>query len=114
MLNVDEAYWQTTIDAFLPHMIIQKAQDPQGDGLSTFYDGPMDRNVLAKQALLLGAANTNTTAFLRTRADLNQPSDTQAWFASARPTDPGKVTAYAVVVEGAGKRLDIVYWWFFN
>jgi hypothetical protein len=24
------------------------------------------------------------------------------------------VTAYAVVVEGAEKRLDIVYWWFFN
>ena len=23
-------------------------------------------------------------------------------------------TAYAVVVEGAQKRLDIVYWWFFN
>ena len=28
MLNVDEVYWQTTIDAFLPHMIMQKAQDP--------------------------------------------------------------------------------------
>ena len=59
-------------------------------------------------------ANTNTMAFLRTRADLNQPSDTQDWFASARPTGPAKVTAYAVVVEGAQKRLDIVYWWFFN
>ena len=82
--------------------------------MSTFYDGPMDRNVLAKQALLLGAANTNTMAFLRTRADLNQPSDTQGWFNSARPTNPAQVTAYAVVVEGAEKRLDIVYWWFFN
>ena len=57
MLNVDEVYWQSTIDAFLPHMILQKARDSSGDGLSTFYDGPMDRNVLAKQALALGAAN---------------------------------------------------------
>jgi hypothetical protein len=114
MLNVDEVYWQSTIDAFLPHMILQKAKDSSGDGLSTFYDGPMDRNVLAKQALALGAANTNTMAFLRTRADLNQPSDTQDWFASARPTNPAQVTTYAVVVEGAQKRLDIVYWWLFN
>ncbi len=113
MLNVDEVYWQSTIDAFLPNMILQKAANASGD-LTTVYDGPMDRNVLAKQATLLGAANTNTTAFLRTRADLNQPSDTQGWFNSARPTDPAKVTAYAVVVEGAQKRLDIVYWWFFN
>ena len=76
----------------------------------------MDRDVLAKQAgsLAVANANTNTMAFLRTRADLNQPSDTQDWFASARPTGPAKVTAYAVVVEGAQKRLDIVYWWFFN
>jgi hypothetical protein len=114
MLNVDEVYWQSTIDAFLPNMILQKAADPLGDDLTTFYDGPMDRSVLAKQAVALGAANTNTLAFLRTRADLNHASDTQTWFASARPTDPAKVTAYAVVVEGAQKRLDIVYWWFFN
>jgi hypothetical protein len=114
MLNVDEVYWQTTIDAFLPHMILQKAANAQGEGLSTFYDGPMDRNMLAKQALALGAANTNTMAFLRTRADLNQPSDTQDWFNGARPTDPAQVTTYAVVVEGAQKRLDIVYWWLFN
>jgi hypothetical protein len=114
MLNVDEVYWQSTIDTFLPHMILQKAKDSSGGGLSTFYDGPMDRNVLAKQAVALGASNTNTTAFLRTRADLNQPSDTQDWFNSARPTDPAQVTAYAVVVEGAQKRLDIVYWWLFN
>jgi hypothetical protein len=111
---VDEVYWQATIDAFLPHMIVQKASDDSGDSLSTFYDGPLDRNVLAKQASLLGAANTNTTAFLRTRADLNQPSDTQDWFAGAPPTNPAQVTTYAVVVEGAGKRLDIVYWWLFN
>jgi hypothetical protein len=114
MLNVDEVYWQSTIDAFLPHMIVQKAANNLGMGLTTFYDGPMDRNALAKQAVLLGAANTNTMAFLRTRADLNHPSDTQDWFNSARPTDPAQVTAYAVVVEGAQKRLDIVYWWFFN
>jgi hypothetical protein len=114
MLNVDEVYWQSTIDSFLPNMILQKAKDSSGDGLSTFYDGPMDRNVLAKQALALGAANNNAMAFLRTRADLNQPSDTQDWFASARPTNPAQVTAYAVVVEGAQKRVDIVYWWFFN
>jgi hypothetical protein len=116
MLNVDERYWQSTIDAFLPNMILQKASDSSGNNLSTFYDGPMDRDVLAKQAgsLAVANANTNTMAFLRTRADLNQPSDTQDWFASARPTDPAKVTAYAVVVEGAQKRLDIVYWWFFN
>jgi hypothetical protein len=92
MLNVDEVYWQSTIDTFLPHMILQKARDNSGDGLSTFYDGPMDRNVLAKQALALGAANTNAMAFLRTRADLNQPSDTQYWFACARPTNPAQVT----------------------
>jgi len=114
MLNVDEVYWQTTIDAFLPHMIMQKAQDPQGDGLSTFYDGPLDRNVLAKQAQLLGASNTNTMAFLRTRADLNQPSDTQDWFSGSPPTNPAQLATYAVVVEGAEGRLDIVYWWLFN
>ncbi|HLY00052.1 MAG TPA: hypothetical protein VKR62_15235, partial [Roseiarcus sp.] len=114
MLNVDEVYWQTTIDAFLPHMIMQKAQDPQGDGLSTFYDGPLDRNVLAKQAQLLGASNTNTMAFLRTRADLNQPSDTQDWFNGSPPTSPAQLATYAVVVEGAEERLDIVYWWLFN
>ncbi len=114
MLNVDEVYWQSTIDAFLPNMILQKARDSSGDELSIFYDGPMDRNVLGKQALALGAANTNATAFLRTRADLNQPSDTQDWFARTRPTNPAQVTAYAVVVEGAQKELDIVYWWFFN
>jgi hypothetical protein len=95
-------------------MILQKAQDPSSSVLTTVYDGPMDRNVLAKQATSLSAANTNALAFLRTRADLNLASDTQTWFASARPTDPAKVTAYAVVVEGAEKRLDIVYWWFFN
>lgn len=111
MLNVDEVYWQTTIDAFLPHMIVQKAQ---GDGLSTFYDGPLDRNVLARQAQLLGAANTNATAFLRTRADLNQPSDTQDWFSGSPPTNPAQLATYAVVVEGAEGRLDIVYWWLFN
>ncbi len=115
MLNVDEVYWQSTIDAFLPNMILQRTANNSKDGaLSTVYDGPMDRSVLAKQAPLLGAGNTNDTAFLRTRADLNQPSDTQDWFASARPTNPAQVTAYAVVVEGAQKRLDIVYWWFFN
>jgi hypothetical protein len=102
MLNVDEVYWQSTIDAFLPNMILQKAANASG-GLTTFYDGPMDRNVLAKQALLLGAANTNDTAFLRTRADLNHPSDTQGWFNSVRPTNPAQVTAYAVVVEGAAE-----------
>jgi hypothetical protein len=115
MLNVDEVYWQSTIDAFLPNMILQKA-NASGNDLSTFYDGPMDRNVLAKQAaaLTLAGANTNATAFLRTRADLNKPSDTQDWFNSTRPTNPAQVTAYAVVVEGAQQRLDIVYWWFFN
>ena len=114
MLNVDEVYWQSTVDAFLPHMILQKAQDSSGDGLKTFYDGELDRNVLATQAKLLGAANTNTMAFLRTRADLNQPSDTQDWFNGAPPTDPAQLATYAVVVEGADKRLDIVYWWLFN
>jgi hypothetical protein len=114
MLNVDEVYWQSTIDAFLPHMILQKAADSSGDDLSTFCKGPLDRNVLAGQALLLGPANTNTTAFLRTSADLNEPSDTQDWFNSRRATKPEQVTAYAVVIEGPQKRLDIVYWWFFN
>ena len=115
MLNVDEVYWQSTIDAFLPNMLLQRTANDSKDGaLSTVYEGPMDRNVLAQQALLLGAGNTSDTAFLRTRADLNQPSDTQNWFNSARPTDPSQVTAYVVVIEGAQKRLDIVYWWFFN
>jgi hypothetical protein len=114
MLNVDEVYWQTTIDAFLPHMIMQKAMDPMGLGLTTFFDGELNRNVLAAQAKLLGAANTNTLAFLRTRADLNQPSDTQDWFNGAPPTDPAQLATYAVVVEGAAGRLDIVYWWLFN
>ena len=68
MLNVDEVYWQSTIDAFLPNMILQKAANNSGQGLSTFYDGPMNRNVLAEQAKLLGAANTNTMAFLRRSA----------------------------------------------
>jgi hypothetical protein len=49
-----------------------------------------------------------------TRADLNHPSDTQDWFAGARPTDASQVTTYAIVVEGAGQRLDIVYWGLFN
>ena len=116
MLNVDEVYWQTTIDAFLPHMILQKARDPSGEGLTTFYDGPMDRDALAKQVPLLDAANANTNAmaFLRTRADLNQPSDTQDWFNGSPPANPAQATAYAVVVEGAQGRLDIVYWWLFN
>ena len=116
MLNVDEVYWQTTIDAFLPHMIIQKATDPTGLALTTFYNGALDRNVLAEQAALLAKANanTNTMAFLRTRADLNQPSDTQDWFNGAPPTKPAELATYAVVVEGANKRLDIVYWWLFN
>ncbi len=61
MLNVDEVYWQSTIDTFLPNMILQKAANASSGGLTTFFDGPMDRNVLAKQAKLLGAANTNTT-----------------------------------------------------
>ena len=31
MLNVDEVYWQTTIDDFLPHMIVETVdnQTPQ-------------------------------------------------------------------------------------
>jgi hypothetical protein len=84
--------------------------------LKTFYDGPLDRNVLAKQATLLAAANanTNTMAFLRTRADLNQPSDTQDWFKGGPPANPAQLATYAVVVEGAAGRLDIVYWWLFN
>ena len=114
MLNVDEVYWQSTIDAFLPNMILQTAANATGANSSIFYDGPMDRNVLAQQAVTLHAANTNTTAFLRTRADLNKPSDTQDWFNSKPPTNPAQMTAYAVVVEGAQQRLDIVYWWFFN
>ena len=113
MLNVDEVYWQTTIDAFLPHMILQTEGGPNAD-LSTFYGDAMDRNVLAAQALRLGGANTRDVAYLRTRADLNHPSDTQDWFAGARPTDASQVTTYAIVVEGAGQRLDIVYWWLFN
>jgi hypothetical protein len=46
-------------------MILERARDDSGEGLATFYDGPMDRNALAKQAVLLGPANTNAMAFLR-------------------------------------------------
>ena len=63
---------------------------------------------------MLGAANTNALAFLRTRADLNQPSDTQDWFGGAPPAGPAQLATYAVVVEGAQGQLDIVYWWLFN
>jgi hypothetical protein len=111
MLNVDEVYWQTNIDAFLPHMILQKVNDGRpGD----FFTGPLDRNVLAAQAQALGANNSGTGACLRTRADLNQPSDTQDWFNGTRPQGAAQLTTYAVAVEGRNGRLDIVYWWFFN
>ncbi len=110
MLNVDEVYWPATVDTYLPHMIVQTVQS--GSRLETFYDGPLDRNVLATQATLLGANNSNTGACLRTRDDLNHPSDTQDWFNGT--ADPSTVTAYAVVVEGQNNKLDIVYWWFFN
>jgi hypothetical protein len=112
MLNVDEVYWQSTVDAFLPNMILQKVDNgaPSGD----FYTGGMNRDVLAAQAIALGNHNSNTGACLRTRADLNQPSDTQDWFNSTRATTPQQLVSYAVVVEGTNNRLDIVYWWFFN
>jgi hypothetical protein len=53
-------------------------------------------------------------ACLRTRADLNSPSDTQDWFNGTRPLDGSQVTSYAVVTEGRNGKLNIVYWWFFN
>ena len=112
MLNVDEVYWPSTVDAFLDRMIVQKVQDGQP---SDFYTGQLNRDTLATQAKLLDSYNTNSGACLRTRADLNSPSDTQDWFNSVYPQDTSQVTAYAVVVEGQNnKRLDIVYWWFFN
>jgi hypothetical protein len=120
MLNADEVYWQTNVDAFLPHMIMQTAdhwRDGQGvnqTSLNDFYTGPLDRNVLARKAIDLGAKNTNSTACLRTRADLNHPSDTQDWFSGTRPQEASQLTTYAVVVEGKNGYLDIVYWWFFN
>ena len=111
MMNVDDVYWQSDVDTFLPHMIVQKVNN---GAPHDFYTGPLDRNVLAQQAAALGGNNTNKGACLRTRADLNQPSDTQDWFNGARATSPAQLTTYAVVVEGEGGKLDIVYWWFFN
>jgi len=109
-LNVDEDYWPTTIDAFLPHMIMQTVTNgvPRD-----FYTGSLDRNVLAEEAIKLGTRNDQTTACLRTRADLNQPSDTQDWFSGSYPGETG-VTTYVVVVNGENGKLDIVYWWLFN
>jgi hypothetical protein len=111
MMNVDDVYWQSNVDAFLPQMIIQKVNN---GAPHDFYTGPLNRNVLAQAAAALGNANTSDSACLRTRADLNQPSDTQSWFAGARATNPSQLTTYAVVVEGQSGKLDIVYWWFFN
>ena len=111
MMNVDEVYWQSNVDAFLPHMILQKVNN---GATSDFYTGPLDRNVLGQQAGALGGNNNSNGACLRTRADLNQPSDTQDWFNGARAVSPSQLTTYAVVVEGQGGKLDIVYWWFFN
>lgn len=81
-------------------MIIQTAMHLMGVRLKTFYDGALDRNVLAHHAALLTNANANSNrmAFLRTRADLNQPSDTQDWFNGAPPTKPAELATYAVVV----------------
>ncbi len=117
MLNVDEVYWPATVDTYLPHMIVQTVQAGVAFGaskLETFYDGPLDRNILATQAARLASNNSNTGACLRTRDDLNQPSDTQDWFNGTCPGDSSAVTAYAVVVEGENNKLDITYWWFFN
>jgi hypothetical protein len=111
MLNVDEVYWPANVDTFLPHMILQKVQNGSP---SDFYTGQLNRNVLTAQAPLLGGNNTSDGACLRTRADLNQPSDTQDWFNGTCPQDGSQVTAYAVVTEGLNKKLNIVYWWFFN
>ena len=110
-LNVDEAYWQSDVDTFLPHTILQTVSNGVP---SNFYTGTMDRDVLAKQASALGGNNTNTGACLRTSADLDQPSDTQDWFNGTRATTPSQLTTYAVVIEGQNGKLDIVYWWFFN
>jgi hypothetical protein len=111
MLNVDEVYWQSNVDAFLPNMIMQKVNNGNP---SDFYTGPLNRSVLAVQAMALGGNNTNDGACLRTRADLNQPSDTQDWFNGTRAQNPSQLYTYAVVVEGRNGKLDIVYWWFFN
>jgi hypothetical protein len=121
MLNVDEVYWQSNVDAFLPHMIMQTVtSEMMGNPPARvyyqhdFYTGPLNRNVLAQQAVALGSNNTGDTACLRTAADLNSPSDTQDWFNSTRPTQASQLATYAVVIEGSNGKLDIVYWWFFN
>jgi len=112
MLNVDEVYWQSTIDNFLPHMIVEtvvlNSNSPQ-----PFFTGSLNRQVLVQQAINLGDRNTNGTACLRTNPDLNQPSDTQDWMASTRAA-PNGVTSYAVVAKGKNGFLDITYWWLFN
>ncbi|WP_051536776.1 fascin domain-containing protein [Nitrosospira briensis] len=111
MLNVDEVYWPGTIDPFLTQMIMQKVENGH---TSDFYIENLNRNGLAEQAALLGPSNANDHACLRTRHDLNQPSDTQDWFNGSIPKDSSEVTAYATVVEGQNNKLDIIYWWFFN
>jgi hypothetical protein len=119
MLNVDEVYWPSNVDAFMTHMILQRVvtvSGPAGSGQNPedFYTGPLNRKTLAEQAARLGADNVTDGACLRTAADLNSPSDTQDWFSGTRPLDGSQVTSYAVVTERRNGKLNIVYWWFFN
>jgi hypothetical protein len=113
MLNVDEVYWPSNVDAFMTHMILQKVLPPPL-GPQDFYTGPLNRQTLAQQAALLGGNNFTDGACLRTAADLNHASDTQDWFNGTRPVDGSQITSYAVVTEGKNGKLNIVYWWFFN
>ena len=62
MLNVDEVYWPSNVDAFMTHMILQKVvtvSGPAGSGQNPedFYTGPLNRKTLAEQAARLGADN---------------------------------------------------------
>jgi len=113
MLNNDEVYWQTNVDDFLSHMIVETVDNGQPQ---PFDEKPLNRYALAEAAAALGKRNTNSTARLRTRAELNEPSDTQDWMTGTLP-GPTDVQCYAVVLKansGDGGYLDITYWWLFN
>ena len=117
MLNVDEVYWQSTIDAFLPHMILQKAADRFRLGArrrST--TARMDRNVLAKQAARCQANGEHQHDGVPAHARGSQPALGHAGLVQQRTADQSGAS-HDLCGRGRGradKRLDIVYWWLFN
>ncbi len=73
MLNVDEVYWQTTIDAFLPHMILQKARDELGRGSDDVLRRP-DGSQRPRQASPLTGRGEHERHGLLTHARRSQPT----------------------------------------